>query len=597
MAEPKSAGLQIDAVTALTGASAGQSATEVEAGTVLRISGSGFGRNQATVRVRFDGVEVAPFHVPFSTSELVVTAPLPQEQTGTVALRVNKRRSQPVDLVVRRPAALGSAPGPLGQASGELFAALDELATMAAALSKVFSTALGGFADRALLTELAIAADAIDASRANAQRVFELWMLWLPLQADQDFEPLRQIQLMDQLAATGGYADQIRRTTAAAFGDDGPLAPLIPGGPSQLLTAAGSGAAAETARSEIGGAIERAGSSLGDQLDLAGFVFMEVVKLVEGVENFAKILKPSASAGAGVEVDASVSIGEVLSGIAKFVNILGQILVKIGALVNAQAAAADAAALRAQIDLILRHVVELKQSNTAITELIAKLGERIGEIIDRQREQGAEIDAIEGKNDELGRLLGRTLVGREWTLDPRVTRTGPNPTPDRDVKRELHDLEALLLYLLRVLIGLILDPGDPPPEEPPDPPPDDALLGSLKKIYVYDQGVFTPASSAEDRVIDVRTSAFDLSGFVDATALRPGDRLEVEVAVSVAGQPFRTFAVTTLSEPRVHAFSEIARSENRVSGDAVRVRLRQSASADGFATPVGIAYQLVVESR
>lgn len=115
----------------------------------------------------------------------------------------------------------------------------------------------------------------------------------------------------------------------------------------------------------------------------------------------------------------------------------------------------------------------------------------------------------------------------------------------------------------------------------PDQPP--LLDGRLKKIFVFEQDVFRPASANDLRVVAVRTPAFDLSGFGDLTQLRAGDVVEIETAVSVAGRPHSLFDRQRFDRLRLVTLADFARGENRLSGTDIRVTLRQPQSGDGGA--------------
>jgi len=141
-------------------------------------------------------------------------------------------------------------------------------------------------------------------------------------------------------------------------------------------------------------------------------------------------------------------------------------------------------------------------------------------------------------------------------------------------------------------------PPPPPPPLPPIPPEFPPILDRrVKKIYVYEEDVFNPASSADFRTIRVRTQAFDLTGFVDLTALRPGDQVTIDIAVALARRPPVGFASTTFDRPRLYAFSEFARGENKISGSDVSITIRQPLSANGYTPPIDVPYQFVVESQ
>jgi hypothetical protein len=291
------------------------------------------------------------------------------------------------------------------------------------------------------------------------------------------------------------------------------------------------------------------------------------------------------------------------------------------------------------LDPVLDRLGRTEGRLDALGDALTGLGRSVAELGDTMGRVRQEVDAIESKADTLGRLLGTTLMGKPWQVDPRVTMTEPNAVPERGVKEELHGIEALLDTLFRVLTGgahgpapgegpgggpgggpgagpggggagpgagvpwppsgpFIADDPDPPLVTPaPEPPPRPRLDPRLKKIYVYEQGVMTPTAVSDERTVNVRTSAFDLSGWLDLDGLRAGDAVEVDVLVGVAGRPPRLYARTRFDGPGLHGFAEFARGQNYLSGDDVRIVMRQVASADAFATPRDIGYQFVVESR
>jgi hypothetical protein len=213
-----------------------------------------------------------------------------------------------------------------------------------------------------------------------------------------------------------------------------------------------------------------------------------------------------------------------------------------------------------------------------------------------------EVNFIETKAETLADLLGRTLVGSSWQINPNKTVSGPNKVPDRDVKQELHDIEDLVRKIIDIIEKTPNGNGngngngggyDEPHEE--DKP---VLLDRrLKKIFVYAENVFAPASASERRRIRVRRRAFDLTGWIDLTRMRPGDVFEVDVRVSVAGRKDIPFARTRFDRPRLVAFADFARGLNYVSGSNVLISLRQLASASQFSQPIEVGYQFVVESQ
>jgi hypothetical protein len=252
--------------------------------------------------------------------------------------------------------------------------------------------------------------------------------------------------------------------------------------------------------------------------------------------------------------------------------------------------------LESKLDFVIPRVEGLTQSGQTIEGIVRDDEER-----GRQIQQ--ELQRVEGKADNLGDLLGRTLVGESWIVDPLRTRDRPNRVPDRDVKQELHDLEDLLEHIDRKL-------DDPPPtdngngnggdghDQPVGEPERPVVLDSrLKKIYVYAENVFAAKSGTDRRRIRIRTRAFDLSGWLDLSRLRAGDVVEVQTRVSFAGRRDVLFASTRFDKPRLLSFAEFARGNEWIPGSNVLIVLRQPVSADHYATPIELAYQFVVESR
>jgi hypothetical protein len=293
-------------------------------------------------------------------------------------------------------------------------------------------------------------------------------------------------------------------------------------------------------------------------------------------------------------------LGEVLVEefpLAKTVFGVGAILLRdigiFGKLAAAEAGGNEATQqIEAKLDSALPKIDGLRDGQQAIDRTLTRIDETATEM--RQ-----EVGYIEYKADTLGDLLGRTLVGETWIVDPRRTITAPNKVPPRSVKDEMHDLEALI----RLLIDLINRPPPEPPLPPPTgtppetPPPPVLAERRLKKIYVYAEDRFAPASASQRRTIDVRTPAFDLSGWLDLSRMRTGDVFEVQVRVSLANRSNVLWARTRFTTGGLKHFAEFARGQNTIVGNAVRIVLRQPTSADQFATPVEVAYQFVVESQ
>ena len=192
-----------------------------------------------------------------------------------------------------------------------------------------------------------------------------------------------------------------------------------------------------------------------------------------------------------------------------------------------------------------------------------------------------EVNFIEQKAETLADLLGRTLVGSSWQINPNKTVSGPNKVPDRDVKQELHDIEDLVRKIIEIIEetpnGNGNGNGDGELHDEPKEDDRPVLLDRrLKKIFVYAENVFAPTSASERRRIRVKRHAFDLTGWIDLTRMRPGDIFEVDVRVSVAGRKDIPFARTRFDRPRLVAFADFANGLNYVSGSNILISLRQA---------------------
>lgn len=130
------------------------------------------------------------------------------------------------------------------------------------------------------------------------------------------------------------------------------------------------------------------------------------------------------------------------------------------------------------------------------------------------------------------------------------------------------------------------------PQEPQEPP---RLDPRLKKIYVYKEGTFTLQNAADIHKLVVKTPAFDLSGWLDLTRMRPGgDRIYVEIRVWLANRSNVLFKRMVFESPQIVSVGDL--SVNLLSGNHIELWVQQELSNDNFATKVEVAYQLVVES-
>jgi hypothetical protein len=289
-------------------------------------------------------------------------------------------------------------------------------------------------------------------------------------------------------------------------------------------------------------------------------------------------------------------LADIFTPIALLLNIIAAILRDLGLLGKLPATVATNK-IAAQVEAKLLNV----------NDFVLMLPEALSGIKSIQRSSAAteaEVHKIELKADALGSLLGRTLVSEGWVVDPSAAGFTSNRVPAKGVKDELHDIEDLLNIILQRLPPIVDEPPPPPNGDPLpkfDKPRGKAELpvlrdARLKKIFLWAQNTFSPVLATEERVIEVQTPAFDLSGWVDLTNLRAGDEVEILIDVSIAGRPPARFAQTRFAQPGLKSFAELCRGLNYISGNDVRITLRQPVSADVFATSIELAYQFIVES-
>jgi hypothetical protein len=200
----------------------------------------------------------------------------------------------------------------------------------------------------------------------------------------------------------------------------------------------------------------------------------------------------------------------------------------------------------------------------------------------------------------------RTLVGSSWQINPNKTVSGPNKVPARDVKQELHDIEDLVQKIIEIIEKVPNGNGNGNGngkgkgklhDEPKEETEPILLDRRLKKIFVYAENIFSPKTRTERRRIRVKTRAFDLSGWIDLSELRPGDSVEVELRVSFAGRQNIPFAKTRFDQPKLLTFADFANGQNYLSGSDILISIRQPTPRNNFKTKLKIAYQFIVESR
>ena len=165
--------------------------------------------------------------------------------------------------------------------------------------------------------------------------------------------------------------------------------------------------------------------------EIGAFIGENVISL-EGVEDVLKFVKPSIEGGASFVIQGSLDvefdIAQIISGIAEFVGLGGKAVEEAGGI------STQISEMATVVDEVVGLVNRLETKEDLLTATIQRID-------DRTERTNAEVLATVQMLGLLGELAGETLVGQPWVLDDRRTRTGPNITPPRDIKLELHDIE------------------------------------------------------------------------------------------------------------------------------------------------------------
>jgi len=234
-----------------------------------------------------------------------------------------------------------------------------------------------------------------------------------------------------------------------------------------------------------------------------------------------------------------------------------------------------------------------------------RFGQELGDALYNDRETFS---------DMLPTVCEGTTYARCFGLDTTTAEAHPDEFQRDAIKPEIPNLEPEMAIVRGQLTEILRRLGDPdliPVDETPPtitPPPttpvdetttDRNLLLVTKKIYVYAEGTFEATSSGELRDIIVTTPAFDVSGWLDATQLRTGDEIQVELTVRIDGQD-RHFLTTTFvggADTRLIYFDELTAGRTFIVGSWIRIRITQTVSADEFASTVPVGYQFIVQSQ
>jgi hypothetical protein len=128
----------------------------------------------------------------------------------------------------------------------------------------------------------------------------------------------------------------------------------------------------------------------------------------------------------------------------------------------------------------------------------------------------------------------------------------------------------------------------------PCPVSDDSRL---KKIWVYADGVFSPRSATDYRIVRVRTDAFDLTGWIDFTHANPSDQFQTEIRVTMAHAADVLCQRTLFSAGMLATMHQMSGGSAQISGNHIEIKIQQTTSTNNWAAPINVAYQFVVESR
>jgi len=242
--------------------------------------------------------------------------------------------------------------------------------------------------------------------------------------------------------------------------------------------------------------------------------------------------------------------------------------------------------------------------------------------VDRGAPIATTVHKLTERIDCLTKLLGLTLYNAEWDCDGTVApvvnppegelhpvgsdgHRGKRTVPPKSIKDEMHDIEDMLRKIIEILET---PPSTPTPPETPPPVPvpvpecpehSHELPSDLKRIFVYEAEVFTAAAAGDERVVDVRTAAFDLTGWIDLTELGDGDLVQIQMFVHLPGGVKRLYREATYSglpDAGLKHLSEVV-GPGYIASDHIEVVITQRASGAGFAPGLSIPYQFVVESQ
>jgi hypothetical protein len=158
--------------------------------------------------VLFDSIETTPFVRPFSDGQLCVIAPLSRAATTTLRVRRGRALSNERRFRVARPRWRKR---PTGTSTRELFTAVEQAAALTISLAN--GVAPGHPNEAAIVA----AAQALEGARRTSQRLVEVTLDWIPLQANFPVEALRAIERIDELIDRGQLTAHLNGLVDFAF--------------------------------------------------------------------------------------------------------------------------------------------------------------------------------------------------------------------------------------------------------------------------------------------------------------------------------------------------------------------------------------------
>ena len=314
-------------------------------GKIILISGSNFSKSPDKISVKFEKKgEEASFVKPLQSlsfpSKLLAIVPMQPSGRVFVSVVSNKQQSNKKGLTIY---SLPKNKKPVGTITRDFFNTIGETTFLINSAANLISSKVDA------PEILHIASNYLDDLQKGILNTVRVLESWLPLQANQEFEPLRTIERFDEMISISGTAQHLMAFNAEVV----------------------------KSTNSIAGSVINS-----DTLSGLGFILTEGKKLLEGIENFLERYSPSLSAGEFVAIDVSYNPGKMVSTIASIVDIVAQVISKIA-------------------ELLKGNPIEAK---------LDKIGPQITDCIDRLSKLDKKLEKIETKNDKAEQKLDKLEV-------------------------------------------------------------------------------------------------------------------------------------------------------------------------------------------